>query len=117
MRGQDNQLGRSVALKALQDRYRTNHEVVQRFVEEALIAGQLQHPGIVPVYDLGVADGKPFFAMKLIRGRTLQELLRERPEPSRDLHGETRLMRWSAWPCAMPTRNSSRSLDTACDRR
>ena len=50
----------------------------QRFVEEAQIGGQLQHPGIVPVYDLGpFADGRPFFAMKLVKGRTLADLLAE----------------------------------------
>ena len=44
-------------------------------VEEAQIEGQLQHPGIVPVYELGVGrDGRPFFAMKLVRGKTLAAL-------------------------------------------
>jgi tetratricopeptide (TPR) repeat protein len=48
--------------------------------------GQLQHPGIPPVYDLGeLPDGRPFFALKLIQGRTLAELLHERPHPAHDL--------------------------------
>ena len=47
-------------------------EVVQRFVEEAQIGGQLQHPGVVPVYGLGIqSDGRPYFAMKLVKGKTL----------------------------------------------
>lgn len=75
--GRDEELGRRVAVKVLQERYLNRPEVVQRFIEEAQIAGQLQHPGIVPVYDLGTHDGRPFFAMKLIRGRTLWDMLSE----------------------------------------
>src|SRR5262249_61798260 len=60
--------------------------LIRRFVGEARLAGQLQHPGVVPVYDLGqLDDGRPFFAMKLIEGRTLADLLRERPDPGHDL--------------------------------
>jgi tetratricopeptide (TPR) repeat protein len=58
----------------------------RRFVTEARITARLPHPGIPPVYALGeLPDGGPFLAMKLIRGRTLSELLRERPDPSADL--------------------------------
>ena len=50
---------------------------------KAQICGQLQHPGIVPVYELGtLADRRPFFAMKLVKGRTLAELLAERGDES-----------------------------------
>ena len=43
-------------------------EVIQRFVEEAQIGGQLQHPGIAPIYELGqFADKRPFFSMKLVQ--------------------------------------------------
>src|SRR5262249_24470863 len=58
----------------------------QRFVEEARIAGQLQHPGIVPVYTLGEAGpGRPYFTMKLVEGQTLAALLAERASPAHDL--------------------------------
>ena len=58
--------------------------MIRRFVEEAQIAGQLQHPGIVPVYELGhFADRRPYFAMKLVKGRTLAALLAERGRPGR----------------------------------
>ena len=58
----------------------TTPDLVRRFVEEAQIGGQLQHPGIVPVYELGTfADRRPFFTMKLVKGRTLAALLAERP--------------------------------------
>ena len=50
--------------------------VARRFVEEARITGQLQHPGILPVHELGtLPDGRPFLAMKLVKGRTLADLL------------------------------------------
>ena len=53
--------------------------MVRRFVEEAQIGGQLQHPGIVPVYELGrFPDGRLYIAMKLVRGRTLAALLESR---------------------------------------
>ncbi len=55
--GRDGDIGRDVAVKLLHERYEEDAALVQRFVEEAQIGGQLQHPGIVPVYDLGVADG------------------------------------------------------------
>src|SRR5262249_28326264 len=53
--------------------------------EEARIAGRLQHPGVPPVHDLGrLPDGRAFLAMKLIRGDTLEALLRDRHDPSHD---------------------------------
>ena len=67
-------------------RIATIRDLVRRFVEEAQIGGQLQHPGIVPIYELGAfADRRPFFAMKLVKGRTLSSLLAERTDPARDL--------------------------------
>jgi serine/threonine-protein kinase len=60
--------------------------MVRRFVEEAQIGGQLQHPGIVPIYELGtLADCRPFFSMKLVKGHTLAELLAQRPDPGAEL--------------------------------
>ena len=64
MKGRDIDLGREVAIKVLREQHIDNADLVQRFVEEAQIEGQLQHPGIVPVYELGLqSDGRPFFAM------------------------------------------------------
>ncbi|MCR9245092.1 MAG: tetratricopeptide repeat protein [bacterium] len=74
-KGHDQDLGRDVAMKFLHDKYRDAPEILHRFVEEAQIGGQLQHPGIVPVYDLGMSNGKPFFAMKLVKGETLAKKL------------------------------------------
>jgi serine/threonine-protein kinase len=79
-------LQRLVALKLLRAEYRGLSELERRFLEEAQLTGQLQHPGIPPVHEVGVlADGRPFLAMKLIQGHTLADLLRERPSPAGDL--------------------------------
>ena len=53
LKGRDVDLGRELAIKVLLESHRGNPEVVSRFIEEAQIGGQLQHPGIVPVYELG----------------------------------------------------------------
>jgi serine/threonine-protein kinase len=79
LKGRDPDLGRDVALKVLRDDLRENADMVRRFVEEAQIGGQLQHPGVVPIYELGTfADRRPFFAMKLVKGHTLAQLLEAR---------------------------------------
>ena len=62
-KGRDKDLGRNVALKVLRRRYAEDRDTCQRFLEEAQIGGQLQHPGIVPVFGLGLqSDGRPSFA-------------------------------------------------------
>ena len=79
LRGRDPDLGRDLAVKVLLESHEDKPELVRRFVEEAQIGGQLQHPGIVPVYELGAfADRRPYFTMKLVKGRTLSSLLAER---------------------------------------
>jgi serine/threonine-protein kinase len=79
LKSHDGDLGRHVAMKVLLDQHLDNAVVVERFVEEAQIDGQLQHPGIVPVYELGMGpDQRPFFTMKLVKGRTLSALFKER---------------------------------------
>ena len=86
LKGRDPDLGRDVALKVLRDDFRDQPAMVCRFVEEAQIGGQLQHPGIVPIYELGtMADRRPFFSMKLVKGHTLSHLLNQREAPSDDL--------------------------------
>jgi formylglycine-generating enzyme required for sulfatase activity len=79
-------LNRDLALKVLRAEHRGNADLVRRFSEEAQIAGQLQHPGVVPVHELGrLPDGRPFFTMKLVKGQTLAALLRERAGPAEGL--------------------------------
>ena len=76
----DRRLGRVVAVKLL---YASTDDGARarRFIEEAQIAGQLQHPGIVPVYDVGLIDSRrPYISMKFVEGRTLAVGLRERSD-------------------------------------
>lgn len=76
LRAEDTQLHRQVAVKILSARHRNNPELVRRFEEEALLTGQLQHPGIPAVHETGTLDdGRPFLAMKLIQGQTLARKL------------------------------------------
>ncbi|MGI8979232.1 MAG: protein kinase domain-containing protein [Pirellulaceae bacterium] len=84
-RARDLALGRDVAVKLLAERYSLDSPAAQRFVNEARITGQLQHPGIPAVHQVGhLADGRPFLAMKLIKGCTLEAVLKDRPDPSAD---------------------------------
>jgi serine/threonine protein kinase/tetratricopeptide (TPR) repeat protein len=90
----DEELHREVALKELQGGVAGRAEARARFVVEAEITGGLEHPGIVPVYGLGrYADGRPYYAMRFIRGESLQEAIARFHAPERagrDL-GERRL--------------------------
>src|SRR5262249_2909489 len=84
-RGRDPELGRELAVKVLREDHRDRPEAVRRFVEEAQIAGQLQHPGVVPVYELGRFPGaRPSFPTKLVKGRTLAALSRQRADLRQD---------------------------------
>ncbi len=83
--GRDLHLGRDLAVKVMREEHREHPEMVRRFVEEAQIGGQLQHPGIVPVHELGrLSDGRMFIAMKLVRGRTLAVVLAARRSPDEE---------------------------------
>jgi serine/threonine protein kinase/tetratricopeptide (TPR) repeat protein len=70
----DTELNREVALKEIQSRHADHPQSRARFTLEAEITGGLEHPGIVPVYGLGTfADGRPYYAMRFIRGDSLAE--------------------------------------------
>jgi serine/threonine protein kinase len=84
-RATDTAFAREVAVKVLQERFGPSSRLAGRFAEEARITGQLQHPGIPPAHDLGtLPDGRPFLAMKLIKGETLDTLLDKRATPASD---------------------------------
>jgi serine/threonine-protein kinase len=84
----DEELHREVALKELQGRIADDRESRARFVLEAEITGRLEHPGVVPVYGLGTyADGRPFYAMRFIRGDSLKEAV-ERFHKAESLNGD-----------------------------
>jgi serine/threonine protein kinase/tetratricopeptide (TPR) repeat protein len=73
---QDDQLKRSVALKEIQERFADDRQIRDRFLREAEVTGQLEHPGIVPVYALGhYDDGRPYYVMRMIRGESLKRAI------------------------------------------
>ncbi len=76
-RARDTELGREVALKTLPVDAARNPQLVERLLREARTAGALEHPGIVRIYDSGVQDGVPYFAMAFVRGRTFESALRD----------------------------------------
>ncbi|MCB9792849.1 MAG: SUMF1/EgtB/PvdO family nonheme iron enzyme [Alphaproteobacteria bacterium] len=77
-RVRDRELNRTMALKVIRAGVRTNAETLARFVEEAQVTAQLQHPGIVPVHELGrLDDERLYFTMQEVRGRTLREVIQE----------------------------------------
>ena len=81
LKGRDVDLGRDLAIKVLLESHQGNPEIVRRFIEEAQIGGQLQHPGDRAGLRAGTfPDRRPYFAMKLVRGRTLAALLAERKD-------------------------------------
>ncbi|MDX2092256.1 MAG: serine/threonine-protein kinase [Kofleriaceae bacterium] len=75
----DHQIGREVAVKRMRAEAPSEKQIA-RFLREARIQGRLEHPAIVPVHELGRdANGKPYFAMKKLQGRTLAELIKAGP--------------------------------------
>ncbi|HWJ44328.1 MAG: Stk1 family PASTA domain-containing Ser/Thr kinase [Thermoleophilia bacterium] len=78
----DQELGRRVAIKILDDRHAADEQFVERFRREAQNAAGLSHPSIVSIYDRGEAEGTYYIAMEYVEGRTLKELLVARgPSP------------------------------------
>ncbi|MBI1913292.1 MAG: SUMF1/EgtB/PvdO family nonheme iron enzyme [Planctomycetes bacterium] len=72
----DQELNRKVALKQIQEQHAAQPESRARFLLEAEVTGQLEHPGIVPVYGLGsYADGRPFYAMRFVKGDSLKDAI------------------------------------------
>jgi len=72
---EDQELGRRVALKLLDDRHASDEQFVERFRREAQSAAGLNHPSIVSIFDRGYAEGTYYIAMEYLDGRTLKELL------------------------------------------
>jgi serine/threonine-protein kinase len=82
----DTHMSREVALKCLRDELTSMREMRERFLQEARLTGCLQHPGVVPVYDLHrLAGGGLCFSMMYVKGRNLKELLQRRVHPTIDL--------------------------------
>src|SRR5215472_16745189 len=71
----DARVGRLVAMKQVLAQRKVGADSLARFLREARVQGQLEHPAIVPLYDLGIHDGTPFFTMRRVAGKTLAEIL------------------------------------------
>jgi len=81
---EDEELGRQVAIKMLDERHAQDQQFVERFRREASNAARLSHPNIVAIYDRGRAEGTYYIAMEYVEGKTLKQLLVERgPTPVR----------------------------------
>jgi beta-lactam-binding protein with PASTA domain/predicted Ser/Thr protein kinase len=79
---EDQELGRRVAIKILNDRHAGDEQFVERFRREAKNAASLSHPNIVSIYDRGEAEGTYYIAMEYLDGKSLKELILERgPAP------------------------------------
>jgi Tol biopolymer transport system component len=82
-RARDPRLGREVALKLIPETFATDASRVQRFEQEARAAGQLNHPNILAVYDVGVHAGAPYIVSELLEGETLRSRLQRGALPAR----------------------------------
>lgn len=83
-RARQNSLNREVAIKMVRRDRLANEEERQRFFAEAEATARLEHPGIVPVFEVGEIAGRPFFSMLLVAGQTLAERLHRGPIPQRE---------------------------------
>src|SRR5262249_14957290 len=73
----DEELRREVALKEIRPQHADREDSRARFLFEAEVTGQLEHPGVVPVYGLGChPDGRPYYAMRFIKGHSLKEAIK-----------------------------------------
>lgn len=85
LEAEDCKLGRTIAVKVMLDERDKDEAAKQRFIQEAAVLGRLEHPNIVPIHDLGRdSAGNLYYTMKLVKGRTLQDILNdlraEKPE-------------------------------------
>ncbi|MDR2391106.1 MAG: serine/threonine protein kinase [Planctomycetota bacterium] len=72
----DQHLGREVAIKVLHEGEGLSRDIIARFVAEAQITAQLEHPSVVPVHEIGLMPGgMPYFSMKLVKGRSLDDII------------------------------------------
>jgi len=82
-RARDERLGRDVAVKVIPQEFASDKERLRRFQIEARAAGQLNHPNIVIIHDLGTSDGAPYIVSEMLEGETLRPPLERGPFPAR----------------------------------
>ncbi len=72
----DRTIGRTVAVKTLKQGKESEANVARRFIDEAHVTAQLEHPNIVPVYDMGwLPDGQPYYTMRIVKRQSLRDVL------------------------------------------
>src|ERR1700720_3291271 len=76
-RARDTSMGRFVAVKVLPASLAADSAWLERFEQEARAVGQLDHPNILSIHDLGVHEGRPYLVLELLEGQTLRERLAE----------------------------------------
>ncbi len=86
----DTDLQRDVAVKRLQSRRSPSEVAKMRFLREARITGQLDHPGVVPIYEICLDEttGQPYYSMRFLKGRTLTEHVKEYHQRQRPVGGD-----------------------------
>jgi hypothetical protein len=82
-RARDTRLGREVAVKVLPAELSSDRDRLHRFEQETRLAGSLNHPGVLTVYDVGSHEGAPYLVTELLEGRSLREVLQSGPLPTR----------------------------------
>jgi len=105
----DRELGRILAIKLIPTRLMRKPELLSRFIEEAQVAARLEHPNIVPIYDLGVlADGRFFFSMKEVIGERLTVYIRA-------LHARSTTVEWAPLTDEWNLRRTLSVFKAICD--
>jgi eukaryotic-like serine/threonine-protein kinase len=108
-RVRDRRLGRVVAMKIIRAEYKRAERALSRFLEEAQVSAQLEHPAIVPVHDLGrLPDGRVYFTMQEVRGHTLGEIIQA-------LHRASAGERWAPSPTGWTLRRLVEAFRRVCD--
>ncbi len=99
----DRRIGREIAMKTLRSERNARTDFHNRFLREACVQGQLEHPSIVPVYDLGIDAARvPYFTMKRVHGATLEQIIAEMREAGAEAtqqYGRRRLLTAFASAC------------------
>lgn len=105
----DRELGRTMAMKILRSEHIDSPVSVARFIDEAQVTAQLQHPGVIPVYELGtLSDGRAYFTMQEIRGRNLLQVISE-------VHAASSLNIWRSSPAGWSFRRLVRVFQRVCE--
>ncbi len=106
-------LNREVALKVLPDYARHGRQAVRRFRNEARAAARLNHANVVPVYAQGDFEGHYFYAMKLVEGASLDQIIKAQPQRLSSTHAAQHSSSLNMSPFAIPQRTMKEELPTA----